>query len=98
MDNASTHMSHEVGDMIRERGAYFLYTAPYSPDLSPIEYAFNVYKAHLKHWAKDYEPEDWFQLHKKALNNVSHDTAIMEFRRCEVPYSHEVETSTEMLK
>ena len=36
MDNASTHMSHEVGDMIRERGAYLLYSAPYSPDLSPI--------------------------------------------------------------
>ena len=98
MDNASTHMSHEVGDMIRERGAYLLYTAPYSPDLSPIEYAFNVYKSHLKQWSKDFDHEDSFLLHKKALSKVSRDIAIKEFRKCEIPFSQEVLTSDEMLK
>ena len=98
MDNASMHMSHEVRDMICERGVCLLYTAPYSPVLFPIEYAFNVYKSHLKRWSKDFDHEDWFLLHKKALNKVSRDIAIKEFRRCEIPFSHEVLTSDEMLK
>ena len=95
MDNASTHMnmSHELGDMICERGAFLLYTAPYSPDLSPIEYAFNVYKSMLKRWSKEYKPEDWYLLHKKALSCVSCDKAIKEFRQCEIPFSDEIETS-----
>ena len=48
MDNASTHMDEEVDRMICDAGALLLYTAPYSPDLNPIEKMFNVYKMHLK--------------------------------------------------
>ena len=44
MDNASTHMSWEVMEMIEQTGALLLYTAPYSPDLLPIEYGFHIYK------------------------------------------------------
>ena len=44
MDNATTHMCQEVESIIRATGAYLLYTAPYSPDLNPIELCFNVYK------------------------------------------------------
>ena len=97
MDNASTHMSHEVGDMIRERGAYLLYSAPYSPDLSPIEYAFNVYKSHLKRLSKDFEePEKWYLLHRQVLKGITRDIAIKEFRRCEIPFSHDVFTSDQL--
>ena len=63
MDNASTHMSREVVDIIKATGCYLLYTAPYSPDLSPIEYGFNVYKAYLKRYSKDYSSKEWYQLH-----------------------------------
>ena len=95
MDNASTHMAHEVRDMIMERGAYLLYTAPYSPDLSPIEYGFHIYKSQLKRHSKDFESEEWWLLHKKALSSVSKDTAIMEFRKCGIPFSHDIPTSNE---
>ena len=47
MDNATTHMCNEVEYLIQQAGAVLLYTAPYSPDLNPIEKMFNVYKAYL---------------------------------------------------
>ena len=96
MDNASTHMSHEVREMIEEKGAYLLYTAPYSPDLSPIEYAFNVYKQNLKRHSKDYHPRDWYDLHMKALGSITRDIAIKEFRKCKIPFSNNVLTSEEL--
>lgn len=33
---------------IEDDGAKIVYTAPYSPDLNPIEFFFSVYKAALK--------------------------------------------------
>ena len=60
MGNASTHMCEEVRDLIEAKGAYLLYSAPYSPDLSPIEYAFNVYKSYLKRYSKDFSSDDWY--------------------------------------
>lgn len=47
MDNASTHMSERVRELIESTGTYLLYSAPYSPDLSPIEYLLNDYKSNL---------------------------------------------------
>ena len=95
MDNASTHMAHGVRDMIMERGAYLLYTALYLPDLLPIEYGFHIYKSQLKRHSKDFESEEWWLLHKKAISSVSKDTAIMEFRKCGIPFSHDISTSNE---
>ena len=64
--------------------------------MSPIEYGFNVYKAYLKRYAKDYEPHEWFLLHKQALDSVSVDTAIKEFRKCGIPFSYDVLTTDEI--
>lgn len=94
MDNASTHMDSKVSHMIRATGAYLLYTAPYSPDLNPIELAFNIYKAHLKRHNIGFE-FDSYGTHLNALEGVNRDICIMEFRRCTVPMSHEVMTSAE---
>ena len=38
MDNATIH--GDVEQMIREAGAKLIYSAPYSPDLNPIELMF----------------------------------------------------------
>ena len=95
MDNASTHMSHEVRDMILECGALLIYSAPYSPDLSPIEYGFNIYKSYLKRFSKDFAPNEWYKLHLDALNAVSSDTAIKEFRKCGIPGSFDILTNNE---
>lgn len=94
MDNASTHMDSRVADMIRATGAYLLYTAPYSPDLNPIELAFNIYKNHLKRNEIAFE-YDWYRTHMAAFQSINRDICIKEFRRCEVPLSNQILTTVE---
>jgi transposase len=48
LDNLSSHKSERAAAILRERGAWFLFTPPYSPDLNPIEMAFSKLKAHLR--------------------------------------------------
>ena len=48
LDNLSSHKSEKAAAMLRERGAWFLFLPPYSPDLNPIEMAFSKLKAHLR--------------------------------------------------
>ena len=82
MDNVLTYMSYEVKDhMIEAEGAYLLYATPYSLDLSPIEYAFNIYKSYLKRHAKDFGSDKWYKLHVRAIQSISRDTAIKDFRK-----------------
>ena len=95
MDKASTHICWEVVKLIGKAEALFLYAAPYSPDLSSIEYGFHIYKSQLKRYGKDFHPDDWMTLHLKALMAVSCDTAIKEFRKCQIPFSENVRTSNE---
>jgi transposase len=94
MDNATTHMGQRVGDLIRSSGAILLYTAPYSPDLNPIELGFSNYKSHLK---RNYQLGlvDWYEAHCQAIKSVSRDTCIKSFRHCGVPLSESVLTREE---
>ena len=48
LDNLSSHKSEKAKAVLRERGAWFLFLPPYSPDLNPIEMAFAKLKAHLR--------------------------------------------------
>lgn len=48
LDNLSSHKSEKASAIIKERGAWFLFLPPYSPDLNPIEMAFAKLKAHLR--------------------------------------------------
>ena len=48
LDNLSSHKSERAAAILKERGAWFLYLPPYSPDLNPIEMAFAKLKAHLR--------------------------------------------------
>ena len=48
LDNLSSHKSEKAKDILRMRGACFLFLPPYSPDLNPIEMAFAKLKAHLR--------------------------------------------------
>ena len=95
LDNASTHMHPRVSELIRATGAVIIYTAPYSPDLNPIELAFNIYKSHLKRLETAFRM-DWFGTHMNALNKITRDTCIKEFRRCGVPKSDEIFTMDEL--
>ena len=48
MDNASVHKVDEVQDLIQKTGAKLIYLPPYSPDLNPIELAWNKIKQYLR--------------------------------------------------
>jgi len=51
LDNLAAHKSASAVQCLRERGAWFLFLPPYSPDLNPIENAFSKLKAHLRAYA-----------------------------------------------
>jgi len=48
LDNLKVHDSAKAKAALAERGAWFLFLPPYSPDLNPIEMAFAKLKAHLR--------------------------------------------------
>ena len=48
LDNLGSHKSEKAAALVKERGAWFLFLPPYSPDLNPIEMAFSKLKAHLR--------------------------------------------------
>lgn len=48
LDNLSTHKVPRADRALKQRGCWFLFLPPYSPDLNPIEMAFSKLKAHLR--------------------------------------------------
>lgn len=48
LDNLAVHKSAKAAACLKQRGAWFLFLPPYSPDLNPIEMAFAKLKAHLR--------------------------------------------------
>jgi len=48
LDNLSSHKSPSAAELLKAKGAWFLFLPPYSPDLNPIEMAFSKLKAHLR--------------------------------------------------
>lgn len=53
LDNLSCHKSEKAAEILRQRGAWFLFLPPYSPNLNPIEMAF----PNLRHISGVLEPE-----------------------------------------
>ena len=98
LDNASTHMTYEVVDAIRATGAIIIYSAPYSPDLNPIEIFFSMYKAPLKRIGEGPIMTDWTVAHLHALGCVSRDNGIKYFRSCGIPGAERLITSEEYCK
>ncbi len=48
LDNLPVHKSARAADILKAKGAWFLFLPQYSPDLNPIEMAFSKLKAHLR--------------------------------------------------
>lgn len=48
LDNLASHKSPKADAILKQRGAWFLFLPPYSPDLNPIEMAFAKLKAYLR--------------------------------------------------
>jgi len=47
-DHIAVAQGPRAAASLREKGAWFLFLPPYSPDLNPIEMAFSKLKAHLR--------------------------------------------------
>ena len=94
MDNASTHMTAEVEMAIANAGAVWIYGAPYSPHLNPIENYFSIYKAYLKRNTFRMH-DDWRNVHMEALQTVNRDNGIKYFRRCGIPGARSMFTEDE---
>ena len=47
-DNLAVHKNKEAAKALKDKGCWFLFLPPYSPDLNPIEMAFAKLKAHLR--------------------------------------------------
>ena len=65
MDNLSSHKSTKAHDILADRGAWFLFLPPYSPDLNPIEMAFSKLKALIRNAAARTYDDLW-----KAVGHV----------------------------
>jgi transposase len=88
MDNATIHNSNRIRELIEGSGALLVYTAPYSPELNPIEFMFGEYKKSLKRQSYD-RTVYWLDVHHDSLESVSQDQAKQFFKTCEVPLINE---------
>ena len=80
MDNCSIHNMPEIANMIREKGAILLHSAPYAPDLIPIEFMFKAYKDHLNRYSKDFTLY-WDVVHADALCCVNPQDGLHYFTK-----------------
>jgi transposase len=48
LDGLGAHRTQRITELVRARGADLLYLPSYSPDLNPIEEAFNKIKAPVR--------------------------------------------------
>ena len=69
LDNASTHMSQKVIELITAKKTRIIFSAPFSPDLNPIENYFSVYKKYLKENSMAMT-KNWQKVHWEALATV----------------------------
>lgn len=81
LDNVGAHLAREVAGLIAERGARLVYLPAYSPDLSPIEYAFSKVKGLLRR-ASAQTPAALEQAIADALNAITTEDIDGYFRHC----------------
>ena len=93
---ASTHVCEEVIKLNEDQGSCLLYTAPHSPNSSPIECGFNAHESYFKRNARNYGLGKWFHLHVEAYRAMSRDILTKEFRKCNMPKSYDVLTSNDI--
>jgi transposase len=80
MDNCSIHMDPRVRELIEAAGAILVYSAPYSPELIPIEFMFANWKMYLKRHNDEF-CEDWYTVHLDALRSVTPQMGLNFFEK-----------------
>jgi transposase len=81
IDNCSVHNDdlETVRTLIEGRGAILIYTAPYSPELIPIEYMFKTWKDYLKRHHIEFG-RDWHKVHMDALRSITPQMGLNFFK------------------
>ena len=51
----------------------------------------------LKRYSRHYERDEWCELHSHAIREIKEETAIMEFRKCGIPFSDDILTEDEYI-
>jgi len=75
MDNCSIHIDTRVGSLIAYAAAVLLYSAPYSPDLIPIEYMFHPWQAFLKRHSTEFF-NNWYEIYLLAIMSVTPEQGL----------------------
>jgi transposase len=65
LGNLAAHKSQRAENIIRAKGAWFLFLPPYSPDFNPIEMTFSKFKSWLQKTAAKTVEYLW-----KAIGNI----------------------------
>ena len=81
LDNAPQHQDPRTVALIEAAGAIVIFTAPYSPDLNPIEFAFHQYKASLRRQGRHFDPREFGKYHAKALMSVTESNMIAYYNK-----------------
>jgi len=74
MDNVSVHKVDEAQELIEKNGAKLIYLPPYSPDLNPIELAWNKIKQYLRK-QRPRTVDTLYQAYAEGLKCISADNA-----------------------
>jgi transposase len=87
IDNASIHNHNHIRNMVEAVGAKVIFTARYSPDINPIEYAFHMYKSLLKRLS---EIEGEERAHIIALGSITKKKLLPIFQKCFPDYNFHI--------
>jgi transposase len=80
MDNCSIHIDGRITKLIEDAGAIIIYSAPYCPEIIPIEYMFSQWKAYLKRYRIDYET-NWEEMHQFSLLSITPEQGMEYFKK-----------------
>ena len=92
MDNCTVHNDPRIAILASQKGAIIVYSAPYAPDLIPIECMFKQYKDYLNRYSREFK-KHWDLVHEDALRSISPTEGLRYFRRttlCELVDDHEL--------
>ena len=81
LDNLAVHKSAKAAQCLKEKGAWFLFLPPYSPDLNPIEPLFGKLKGSLRGVLRDAEAALW-QLVGQGLETITAADLTGWFHHC----------------
>jgi len=80
MDNCSIHLDPRVRQLIEATGAIIVFSAPYCPELIPIEYMFHQWKAFLKRYELEFKV-NWYEIHTLAILSITPQQGLEYFKK-----------------